>query len=1376
MRKYFTAHLVQFCLLLSVMLSALGAASQTCSIIGPANGKGCLNTPTCFTCSPPGGCVPVNNGFDWDWGDGNSQPASTQNACHTYYAPNPTGYTISCKMRCSNGSSVTCTYIVKVYSLPIADFSLTTANTQCDAGNSFCIKDLSTSGSSGADLVYRKVFWGDGSYDETTGNPSPPVTGCHHYDSYIAGGINGVPHKYKVAMEVIDANGCKSVKEIPDYITVNGKMDVKFASSFSVKCDSTPVVLTNTSIDLMNAWASRPTRMKSFIWDFGDGNTYTGYSINDPKWTSFTHLYKNKMGPFDISLTVVDSDNCSGSYTLKNGGDNIFMPADFKVTKNTSWSDSDSSCYKANLFHFKLTQPVHPVFIFKTSYNFDDPNAGAANTYPNVPDAPVLWSIDHVFTDCGIYHPTITVTAYQPNGATVICSKTKKVYVKIWGPHAAIQDAAKGICVLNRFQCHIKDTVKFTNISTYCLADSAQTVLRLWDFDDISKALPCTTYSDPVNIKYTDFSKSPPVNRFAYRMQDTMNIGKNCNYSMDSLPYHWYSPGSEKCYSVKLSLHDNKTGCDDIAQLSLALQSPDVKNAIDLSFVGKTCLSTGNDDRKVVIKWERDQPLCANQFVWINFDSACGANAFVAQTAFNPITFSPPLFYYGCSYLGNTSYGSAGPPAIAFSQQGHTFLKSYTRQYTSVCNPEGNITIGIVVQNGCDSAIISLADSTWNYWSGCVWESCVFSNTAQKSACMAAHPNSASFPAFARHNNSKVISYFNASQKAAAMAALPSGVPICYACRDTFWYHNAIQYNPMPADQDAATGNKLKYCVGESADFCPDKFTSYQGHILASTWRAYLQNPGKSTYKNSAPDTIRIITDTIYRKPSYKRLRWNIRQYNVNGIYFSDTSAPVNLTSAFRRDTLIDTTFCYKLIGSALTKVVVKVDTVIRDSSSCGSFVFSAPGKWVVDLILTNTDTCEKNFGRVIIVGNKIDVNINDTVFCAGEAVKPKASIRYWWRRLPPQPPYDVYDYWNDHVRNPAGGGSGNKEMYWYSWGDGGPFIQVDTNIRSLREHLYASTGTYSFKVAWKDSDGCYDTLEMKNLIHVVKPHAAFSVSHQKPACGQQIQFNDSSWIESGLNIYNTYDSILFWSWDFGDGSLKSNLKNPVYKYERNGDYTVTLKIFTREGCVDTASKEIHIAGPVPEFDIYPGLNDTGCVSYDASILFTHSSDTSFRTVQINWGDGTMQTLTKALKQVPFAGSRADHKYTTVGQFCVEIFAIDTVTDDTGNLVTCISKFPSDTAEPRCFTVLDCSGIRKPAKDHGITVYPNPAHESFTVYAEGMNVKTLYLTVYDLQGRIIVQRNLSSLKEEIKLETSPGAYFVTLEDGERKYTVKLLVE
>lgn len=1349
--SYFSSYVRSFLLLVSLIFGVSRVSAQ-CSIIDNNGGKGCLNTPTCFTANAPAGCNPTK--FEWDFGDTSTTTTTTNTACHTYVNVNTTGYTVKVTITCANGSKVNCTLSapLKVFPLPVPDVSTTSPNPQCEAGNVFNFKDNSTPSSSGAKIVQRRILYGDGSQDISTGAPAAPLNTSHTYNTYVAGGPNGIPKSYTVTIEIIDENGCRATKVIPNYITVGGKIDISFTSAYTIKCDSTPVTFTNTSLDILSSWAARPGRMKSFTWDFGDGTTYTGYSVNDPKWTTFSHMYKNKMGPFNITLTVTDSNGCQGTYTLKRGADNIYAPADFKVTHTGVWGDSDSACYKDNNFTFKVPEPIHPTYIFKSSYNFNDPNSGPQNTYPNLPQDPILWVKDHQFSDCGIYWPKVTVTVYMPNGTTVICSKTDSVYVKVWGPHANIQSPAKGICVKNRYQCHIKDTVYFTNISTYCQGDTAAkkrngqdsiispntvaapTVLRLWDFDDLGKALPCTTYSDPI---------TNPA-KFAYRISDTMNTNKNCNFSMDSLPKHWYTPGEEKCYTVKLYLVDLKTGCGDTAQLSLALQPPKAQNSIDLEFQGQQCLSDGNDGRKVRIKWQRDEPGCANQFVWLNFDSACGINNFTPQTAFNPLIFPPPVSAYGCTYTGNTP--------INFSLAGHTFKKDYTKQYTSFCDPSGNITIGLVVQNGCDSAIMGLNDSVWVYWTGCTWERCPFTTQAQKAACRAAHPNTTAFPAYAKQDDSRIMNYYSPAQKATALAAIPGGTAVCYACRDTFWYHNSIQYKELQAGQDNNIGAKPKYCVWESDNFCPDATTGYQSSMLSATWNFYLDKPGKPNIFGRPSDTSFYITDTIYRNPTYKRLRWVIKQYVASGNYKSDTSAAQDITTSFTRRVTIDTTFCYKMINSVLTKVIQRIDTTTKDSTPCARFTFTAPGKWVVDLTITNIDTCPRSSPRVIIVGNKIDFGINDTIFCQGEAVKPTIDIRYWWRRLPPQPPYDPYDYWNDKTRNPNSGGLSNREVYWINWGDG-PFIKFDTAIRTIREHIYNNTGTYTIKIAWKDSDNCYDTLSFPNLVHVVKPHANFYLPQKSIACDQIIKFQDSSWIESGAGIYNKYDKIVAWTWDFGDGSLKSNQQNPNYRYGKNGDYFVTLKIFTQEGCVDSIVKKIHIAGPDPVFALATGLNDTGCVAYAAAIEILNNSDTTFRILQVKWGDGKDTTLYTPARGVGFPSNIINHIYTLPGKFCISVIATDTVINELGNPIVCIRKFPCDTCPPICITVLDYALAEFTAPD---TVCVD---EQFSVTAKDTNTYSEYIWDFgDGSGDVTVNRPVFSTNHSY---TTPGSYVIT---------------
>ncbi len=1320
--SYFKNYLRLFAVVVVLFMGFSQVTAQSCTIVkDPNDGRACLNDPATFTINVSGGCVITK--YDWDFGDGSSQTTTTNTTQHIFTAVKTAGDTITCVVTCSNGSTFTCKLTgadaIKVFPPPVVIFKTTSFNPQCESGNLFNIVDSSYS-PSGAKIVFRKILWGDGTSDQSTGNPAPPLnTKTHSFVTYIPGDPdNGKPRYYTVVVEVRDEFGCISRVTRPNYLIVGGRIDVSFRTAYTVQCDSTPVTFTNTSTNILGAYSARPGLLKSFVWNYGDGSpSYQGYSVNDPRWLTHSYQYKNKMGPFDITLTVTDSIGCVNTYLLKRGADNIFTKADFQVTHTGIYSDSDSMCFvsqKIKAFNFKVPQPVHPIFVFKSSYNFGDPNSGPANTYPNKATDPIVWNRDHEFSDCGVYLAKVFVTVYMPDGKTVICSKMDSAYVKVWGPHANIQSPAKGICVLNRYQCHIKDTVYFTNISTYCQGDSAlkkadgvtdsiispnttshPTVLRLWDFDDMGNSPICTTYSDPVNPKY--FDTVTKVNKFAYRIADTMNTTLNCNYSMDSLPKHWYTPGKEKCYTVKLNLLDLKTGCGDTALLSLALQPPKAKltgkNSIDLTFQGQKCLSGGNDGRKVQLKWTTSEPVCANQFVWLNFDSACGMNNFTPQTAFSiPPWGGPPVFAYGCSYLGSPM---AAEKPVHFSQEGHSFPKDYTKQYTFTCDPTGKVTIGLVVQNGCDSALVSFQDSLWIYWTGCDWEKCPFNSPTQKAACKLANPNTPVNPAYAAIDGAKKINFFSKHQKDSALLIMPNANVVCYACRDTFWYHNAIEYKQLTSTQNANVAVKPKYCVNEEETYCPSSAPSVpqsasQQDLLAATWDAYVYYPGKPNFRAVASDTSYRYTDTIYRSPVYYRLNWCIKQYISNGNYVSDTIGPIDVTSLYKRTLVIDSTFCYKYINGVYTLVITSRDTFQRDSVHCQKFKFTSNGKWVVNLNVTNTDTCDKATEgiRLVIVGNKIDFQVNDTTFCLGEAVKPIVNIRYFWNLpSPPFLPYDPYDYWNDRVRNNAGLSS--KEVYFIKWGDGGNYIRFDTAIRSIREHTYNAVGNYTIRIMWKDSDGCFDTLILKDLIHITKPHAAFYLPQKTIACDQIVQFLDSSWIEQDTSLKVKYDRVIGYNWSFGDGSLASAQKNPVHSYDVNGDYFIKLRIFTEQGCEDSIIRKIHIEGPAPEFELAAGTRDTGCLPYEVLLHIKNFSDSTYRTVQIRWGDGRDTILTKSLKKDPFALvplNTVKHIYTAPGHYCIIADATDTVINDLGQTNPC-TRSTCDTC--LCVTILD---------------------------------------------------------------------------------------
>lgn len=119
---------------------------------------------------------------------------------------------------------------------------------------------------------------------------------------------------------------------------------------------------------------------------------------------------------------------------------------------------------------------------------------------------------------------------------------------------------------------------------------------------------------------------------------------------------------------------------------------------------------------------------------------------------------------------------------------------------------------------------------------------------------------------------------------------------------------------------------------------------------------------------------------------------------------------------------------------------------------------------------------------------------------------------------------------------------TGNVTSWSWDFGDG--------NVSSAQNpsNSYASAGTYTVSLTVSGPDGS-DIETKTDYIRVSDvPVADFSGAPTSGAAPLQVTFTDLS-----TNGPTT------WSWDFGDGVGTSSAQNPVYVYQNQGLYTVTL-------------------------------------------------------------------------------------------------------------------------------------------------------------------------------------------------------------------------
>ncbi len=197
---------------------------------------------------------------------------------------------------------------------------------------------------------------------------------------------------------------------------------------------------------------------------------------------------------------------------------------------------------------------------------------------------------------------------------------------------------------------------------------------------------------------------------------------------------------------------------------------------------------------------------------------------------------------------------------------------------------------------------------------------------------------------------------------------------------------------------------------------------------------------------------------------------------------------------------------------------------------------------------------------------------------------------------------------------------------YLWKFGDNTNASTQNTN------HIYLTGGVFNVTHYVTTAAGCADSLTKPGYIAVSGTPVANFGSVNK-CVGSTIYFNDSSIISSG--------AISSWQWRFGDGN-SSIQQNTNHIYTSGGSYTVSLKVTTAQGCVDSIAKTITVEDkPIVHFS---GNNLVGCAPL--TVNFNDSSITSAGSTYFwKFGDNTTSAF-----------QNATHTYTTSGAYSVTHF------------------------------------------------------------------------------------------------------------------------
>jgi gliding motility-associated-like protein len=195
---------------------------------------------------------------------------------------------------------------------------------------------------------------------------------------------------------------------------------------------------------------------------------------------------------------------------------------------------------------------------------------------------------------------------------------------------------------------------------------------------------------------------------------------------------------------------------------------------------------------------------------------------------------------------------------------------------------------------------------------------------------------------------------------------------------------------------------------------------------------------------------------------------------------------------------------------------------------------------------------------------------------------------------------------------------SGSITTWNWSFGDGS--IASGNSVN----HTYPTYGNYSASLVVTSDRGCVDSTQQN--VQVLRPPVAdFTGSN---ACANTaIQFNNTSTSGAG--------SILFYSWNFGDGNT-SGASNPGHTFVSAGTYNVNLSITSSLGCTNNTGKIVSVYPiPVNDFNM-----DPACQNSD--VIFTNSSTVSSGSITNyywNFGDNSSSNLASPSHAYPTSGS-----------------------------------------------------------------------------------------------------------------------------------------
>lgn len=886
-----------------------------------------------------------------------------------------------------------------------------------------------------------------------------------------------------------------------------------------------------TEVTLTNTSNFDSTKLDSFEWDFGNGTIKkSGFATNTETYTT--------SGNYFIKLTVTDTVGCTKTVTSKEDVESVVI--NFNPTVS-----GDTSCFYSNSFTVSnsVNLNTEPTWLY---------GDGGQDT---------SWTSVKNYTSPGRFPISLRITADN-------CDTTRVVdTVTILGPRARIGAPR------NRYQCEIHDTVYFTNSTTLPYLSehgpAPGNIKRLWDFGD-TVAPQCTTDT-----------------------KNGINVGINCNFSKDSLDVkHWYTPGNEGCYRVRLLLEDTVWGCLDTNSINLALQEPkanpdsSVTPVISGLFFGKPdCLGDDVGKAKSVSLGSQTQPTCDREVFWMMWDSAFWAQQGILDSGWMLRSNSNSYPYdslpgdtagrvtigliigNGTDALNNRCYDTAWYHHIFdFNDLFPQFISDYDSINGRCIGTEVNFRVRDTLQDG-------IVNYTWNFGDGSATVSGVNQLKAQHT-----YDSAGSFTIrLTLENADGCLGFYEETIHIGFTAEV--GISPSQACiNDTINFSiSAINYG-LDSSWQSGGSETITWDFGDGNGLATNGISPQSAFSKVGDYSIRLALEDRYGCKDTLSfDSAfkvqgiyaRIITDDTLVCPQVFQLIDSSRIYDPNN--FLNIPAGDSISS-------------WEWTVSPLN---------VKSFLQNPYFDFPSGGNYTFRLTVQNSSGCVDSASKDFFVKGPVPSFsiISDTTGCSPLTIEfdnqSTNASSYTW---------NFRDADNNTITTFS---DTNVTNTYTSGGLFKPFLTAESSeFDSKQGRLVTCRANYP------------DTSNQAIRLIAVNTTPTINFGAENSCSDFSIDFTDSTEIDSG--------TVVSYLWKFGDGDT-STQRNPTHLYNDTGTYTVTFLAYGSSGCFDSLQKEVKIS-PTPAADF--AVTNT-CINQTAQ--FTDSTKTTNATI-VRWewdfGDG----------------------------------------------------------------------------------------------------------------------------------------------------------